>query len=927
MNFNPNSAFVGQFDHIILHNDGNNNDPDDISAVPIAAALIKAAGLEAKSTLFYNNNLGEPNNSSMVAKMRESAAFAEKLGIQTHDYQADTDQATAELVKILNSGQKVLALEGGPMEAIYRALEQTSPENRANVTLLSHSSWNENRNVASRSGVDDVRTWNDIRNDFPNVELVEIKDQNGGGFNTSGFNNPQWNWLDSTDDPSLQEVRELMQNAGGAKANDPSDAGMLFYALTGNEGADPQDAQAFFAEFPVLSDNPTPAPTPPSPTPPEPAPDPTPTPDPTPIPVPGPESPSLLTFALVDAETDQVVEGYEDLGTNPEIDLRALDLTQFSVVAQVNPDHPDASSVQSVRFESSLGNRIENVVPYALFGDSEGDFNGQDLRAGDYTIKATAYTDEKGRGDAIASLDLDYTIVAPSEPPTSPPPLLTFALVDADTDQIVEGYEDLGANPEIDPNELDLTKFSLVAQVNPDHPDADSVQSVRFKSNLGNRIENVVPYALFGDSEGDFNGQALQDFTVTATAYTEKKGRGEAIASLDFEYTGRSMDSFELEARSLDGSGNNQSDPSLGGAETNYARDAETNYADGIGEVVEGPDPRFVSNRIFSDQGQNLFSENGVSQWAGYWGQFLDHTFGLRASGSEDAPLPFDANDPLEGFQNDLGLIRFQRSGIAEGTGETTPREQVNTVSSFIDGWAIYGGTEERLEWLREGPVDGDLSNNGARLLLEDGFLPTATARGDASTAPMMELPGRLMGTPEQQIIAGDVRANENIPLTSIHTLFAREHNRIVDALPGNLGEEQKFQIARKVVGAEQQYVTFNEFLPAMGIQLDAYQGYDPIVDPSITNEFATVGYRAHSMIHGEIEFETEADRFSAAELESFESQGIEVEKSGDEVAIAIPLNLAFGNPSLVKDIGADLIFSALAGESQYKTMSKLTIN
>ena len=73
---------------------------------------------------------------------------------------------------------------------------------------------------------------------------------------------------------------------------------------------------------------------------------------------------------------------------------------------------------------------------------------------------------------------------------------------------------------------------------------------------------------------------------------------------------------------------------------------------------------------------------------------------------------------------------------------------------------------------------------------------------------------GRLTGTPGKAMVAGDVRANENIALTATHTLFAREHNRIVDALPRWLSEEQKFQIARRVVGAEQQFITYNEFLP-----------------------------------------------------------------------------------------------------------------
>ena len=69
-------------------------------------------------------------------------------------------------------------------------------------------------------------------------------------------------------------------------------------------------------------------------------------------------------------------------------------------------------------------------------------------------------------------------------------------------------------------------------------------------------------------------------------------------------------------------------------------------------------------------------------------------------------------------------------------------------------------------------------------------------------------------------MVAGDLRANENVALTATHTLFAREHNRIVDALPQSLSDEERFQIARRVVGAEQQYITYEEFLPALGVEL-----------------------------------------------------------------------------------------------------------
>ncbi len=95
---------------------------------------------------------------------------------------------------------------------------------------------------------------------------------------------------------------------------------------------------------------------------------------------------------------------------------------------------------------------------------------------------------------------------------------------------------------------------------------------------------------------------------------------------------------------------------------------------------------------------------------------------------------------------------------------------------------------------------------------------------------------------------------NENAALTAVHTLFAREHNRIVAALPSSLSEEEKFQIARRIVSAEIQYVTYAEFLPALGITLGPYRGYDATIDPSLGNEFSVVGYRGHSMVHGQFD-------------------------------------------------------------------------
>ncbi len=133
---------------------------------------------------------------------------------------------------------------------------------------------------------------------------------------------------------------------------------------------------------------------------------------------------------------------------------------------------------------------------------------------------------------------------------------------------------------------------------------------------------------------------------------------------------------------------------------------------DDLSAMVSGPDPRYISNRIYNDEAHNLFSENGVTHWGFVWGQFLDHSIGLRQTGGEELVFPFDTGDPLEDFQNDLGGLSFERSAAAPGTGSDSPREQVNTLSSFIDAFAVYGGSAQRLDWLRAGVLDGDPSSN-----------------------------------------------------------------------------------------------------------------------------------------------------------------------------------------------------------------------
>ena len=66
---------------------------------------------------------------------------------------------------------------------------------------------------------------------------------------------------------------------------------------------------------------------------------------------------------------------------------------------------------------------------------------------------------------------------------------------------------------------------------------------------------------------------------------------------------------------------------------------------------------------------------------------------------------------------------------------------------------------------------------------------------------------------------SGDTRANENLLLTSMHLIWARHHNYLAEqlqALNPDWDDETIFQEARRILAAQLQHVTYNEFLPIL---------------------------------------------------------------------------------------------------------------
>ncbi len=199
--------------------------------------------------------------------------------------------------------------------------------------------------------------------------------------------------------------------------------------------------------------------------------------------------------------------------------------------------------------------------------------------------------------------------------------------------------------------------------------------------------------------------------------------------------------------------------------------------------------------------------------------------------------------DPIfDPFNTGARSIALNRSAYDPSTGRVadTPREQINEITAFIDASNVYGSDPARTRALRTNDGTGRLRTSPDGRFLpynEDGL---ENDGGSART---------------DLFVAGDIRSNEQVGLTALHTLFVREHNRLAEVLADehpDLSGHEIFEVARKIVGAQVQVITYHEFLPLLlGPRvIGRYEGYDPSIDPSIATEFSTAAYRfGHTML------------------------------------------------------------------------------
>ena len=397
---------------------------------------------------------------------------------------------------------------------------------------------------------------------------------------------------------------------------------------------------------------------------------------------------------------------------------------------------------------------------------------------------------------------------------------------------------------------------------------------------------------------------------------------------------GGSLTFGQDEYRSINGLGNNLTSPTFGEAETELLRLTPNAYADGVSVPTGGltvsslPSARAISNGI-SAQSSSVTNSIGASDWIWQWGQFLDHDLDLTGNAAVAQPfnIAVPAGDPsFDPGNTGTATIALNRS--ISTTGATGVREQVNEITSFIDASNVYGSNDARAVGLR------DLSSRGLLRTSAGNMLPFNTTGLANDNGPGL--------TATEAFVAGDVRVNEQIGLTSTHALFLREHNRLATELAGRLDANDAalvarrdaaisaagngidneadflYQSARRVVGAQIQKITYEEFLPVLlggSSPLASSANYDTSVNAGISNEFSTAAFRVgHTMLSTDLQLvdpATGANIGSVALQDSFFEPTFFQNNSIDSVIAGLASQNAQEVDTLIIDDVRNFLFGA----------------
>ncbi|XP_053677833.1 peroxidase-like [Anopheles nili] len=338
----------------------------------------------------------------------------------------------------------------------------------------------------------------------------------------------------------------------------------------------------------------------------------------------------------------------------------------------------------------------------------------------------------------------------------------------------------------------------------------------------------------------------------------------------------------------LDGSCNNPLHPRWGSANRPYKRLVAANYADDVSEPAHAqsgsslPNARKLSMNLFGETEIEHPRNTLVSM---QFGQFVAHdlSFTSGADGIECCvdgkmvpkqlafsrcfPIEVPEDDPVmseEGIEC-MNLVRTQTT-LEDPCVETTSSaaQQLSSVTAFLDLSVVYGNSLEQANSLR-------VRSTGQMAIEVRQGTQWPPNHPNGSSTCQLENPN------EPCYLTGDVRSNQSPHLTLLHRAFLLEHNRlatVLSELNPTWDDERLFQEARRINIAQYQSIVYDEWLPiylgrenmqAAGVlpslqTPDVVRDYDPEVDPTVSNAFATAAFRFfHNLIAGHLDLVAES--------------------------------------------------------------------
>jgi hypothetical protein len=186
----------------------------------------------------------------------------------------------------------------------------------------------------------------------------------------------------------------------------------------------------------------------------------------------------------------------------------------------------------------------------------------------------------------------------------------------------------------------------------------------------------------------------------------------------------------------------------------------------------------------------------------------------------------------------------------SSSTGPSALRRQLSKASAYLDASFLYGNSEiwaSAIRTYQGGKLKMTTENTFPQNVVLPGHpgkfrlplidpLKIDDGEGDLST---QQAAGRVPG--KMQPLTAQRKILETPHLLALQTVWARFHNHLANLLASEnptWNDSLLFTRARLLLKAVFQHIVIDEYLPALGINLRAYGGYQPNIDPSLSDAF-----------------------------------------------------------------------------------------